>query len=185
MAVPTEVVPVTAEQLAESVPDDKRIELVRGEVVEMSPAGFDHGAIALAVGSILREFVRRRALGTVTAAETGFILSRDPDTVRAPDAAFVARERVVRQGRPEGFFEGAPDLAVEVVSPHDRDLEVEEKILDYLRAGTRMVWVIRPRSKTVTVYSSFSDIRVFLIHETLDGGDVLPGLEVPVRELFE
>jgi Uma2 family endonuclease len=185
MAVPAEMVLVTAEQLAETVPDDRRVELVKGEVVEMSPAGFDHGAIALAVGSILRDFVRSQRLGTVTAAETGFVLSRNPDTVRAPDAAFVARERVERQGRPEGFFEGAPDLAVEVVSPHDRDLQVEEKILDYLQAGTRMVWVVRPRSQTVTVYRSFSDIRVYLIDEALSGGDLLPGLEVPVRELFE
>jgi Uma2 family endonuclease len=185
MGLPAEVALVTAEQLASTIPGEKPLELVRGEVVEMSPAGFDHGAIALAVGSVLREFVRSHGLGTVTAAETGFILARDPDTVRAPDAAFVARERVGRQGRPEGFFEGAPDLAVEVVSPHDRDLEVEEKILDYLQAGTRMVWVVRPRNQTVTVYRSFSDIRVFLVDETLDGGDVLPGLEVPVSELFE
>lgn len=176
---------ITAEELERMPHHDRRVELVRGEVIEMAPAGFDHGSVALTIAVYLHAFVRQHKLGVVCAAETGFILSRNPDTVRAPDAAFVSAGRVAQQQRKEGFFDGPPDLAVEVVSPGDSAEEVEEKTLEYLQAGARLVWIVRPRARTITVYRSLKQVRVLTPDDTLDGDDVLPGFTVPVKEVFE
>jgi Uma2 family endonuclease len=183
MAVAAEV--MTAEALERMAPVDGHVELVRGELVMMTPAGHEHGAIALKVGAALLEHVRSRGLGTAYSAETGFVLARDPDTVRAPDAAFVTAERVARQTRREGFFEGAPDLAVEVISPSESDEAVHAKVLEYLRAGTRLVWVLHPRTRTVEAYRSLKDIRVLTVDDTLDGLDLLPDFVLPVADLFD
>ena len=175
---------VTAEEL-EQMPDNAHIELVKGEIVKMTPAGHEHGEIALAIGSLLREFVRRHKLGKTYGAETGFILSHNPDTVRAPDAAFVSAERAAKQKRREGFFDGAPDLAVEVVSPEDTVEEVDAKVLEYLQSGTKLVWIVHPKTQTITAYRSLDKVRVLTANDTLDGDDVLPGFAVPVKEIFE
>ena len=186
MAVAMEL--VTAEALEQMPMADAHIELVAGEIVSMSPAGPEHGEIALNIGSFVREFLRKHRLGKAYAAETGFILSRNPDTVRAPDVAFVTAERARRQTRGyplgQGFFDGAPDLAVEVVSPGDTDEAVQTKILEYLQAGTSVVWIVRPRTRTVTVYRSLSDIRVLTDQDTLTCDDLLPGFSVPVSDVF-
>lgn len=175
---------VSAEELF-ALPDDGfRYELVRGELRKMTPAGGRHGYLALEIGAELRNHVKANNLGRVFAAETGFLLASDPDTVRAPDAAFVRRERIEAVGVVEGYWPGAPDLAVEVISPNDAYTEVEEKVFDWLEAGTRMVMVVNPRRKAVTVYRSRSDIAVLTAEDTLDGGAVVPGWSVPVRELF-
>jgi Uma2 family endonuclease len=137
------------------------------------------------VNAVLRDFARQHRLGKVYAAETGFVLSRDPDTVRAPDAAFVVAERAAVQESRDGFFDGAPDLAVEVVSPSETEESIHAKVLDYLHAGTRLVWVIHPEAQTVTEYRSLSQIRVVTAEERLDGHDLLPGFSVAVMELFE
>jgi Uma2 family endonuclease len=176
---------ITAEELAQMPEEEGGIELVKGEVIKMSPAGYKLGEIAASILIFIGHFVRQRKLGKVYTAETGFILARNPDTVRAPDAAFVTTERVAQQRRSKGYFDGPPNLAVEVVSPDDTDEKVEEKILDYVQAGTKMVWVIRPRTQTITVYRSLSEIRVLTAADTLDGGDILPGFTVPVKEIFE
>ena len=176
---------VTAEELERMPQNDAHVELVRGEIIKMTPAGHEHGEVALAIGSALREFVRQHKLGKVYAAETGFVLSRNPDTVRAPDAAFVSAARAAQQKRREGFFDGAPDLAVEVMSPEDTVEEVEAKVLEYLRSGTRLVWVAHPRTQTITAYRSLDKVRVLTTNDTLDGDDVLPGFAVPVRDIFE
>ena len=176
---------ITAEELERMPQSDAHVELVKGEIIKMTPAGHEHGEIALAIGSGLREFVRQHKLGKVYAAETGFILSRDPDTVRAPDAAFVSTARAAQQKRREGFFDGAPDLAVEVMSPEDTVEEVEAKVLEYLRSGTKLVWVAHPRTKTITAYRSLDKVRVLTMNDTLDGDDVLPGFAVAIRDIFE
>ncbi len=176
---------VTAEELERMPKSDAHIELVKGEIIKTSPAGHDHGEIALTIGSLVREFARRDKLGKAYAAETGFLLSRNPDTVRAPDAAFVAAERAALQKRDQGFFDGAPDLAVEVMLPEDTIEEVEIKVLEYLHAGTKLVWVVHPRTRTVTVYRSLQNVRMLTINDTLDGADVLPGFAVEVKEVFE
>jgi Uma2 family endonuclease len=171
----------TAEQLLAAT-DLGRCELVRGELVMMSPAGFRHSRIALRIGSILMEYAERHGLGTVTNADCGFYIASNPDTVRAPDAAFVRAERIPAV-EPVGFFRGAPDLAVEVLSPDDRKREVLAKVQEWLAAGCQVVWVVDPDKETVAVYSS-SGAEHFQQSDTLSGRDVLPGFSLAVAEIF-
>jgi Uma2 family endonuclease len=134
------------------MPDDGlRYELVQGELRQMYPAGNVHGRVTRSVAWRLARYVDENQLGTVYAAETGFRLSTDPDSVRAPDVAFVSQARVEAVGEVEGFWPEAPDLAVEVVSPSDRYTDIEEKVFGWLEAGTKMV-VINPRQHSATVY---------------------------------
>lgn len=168
-----------------ALPDDAhRYELVHGALRRMSPAGNRHGRLIMNLSTPLDQFVRAHRLGVVYAAETGFILETNPDTLRAPDVAFVRAERAAPLRDTDGFFPGAPDLAVEFISPHDLYTEVDEKVLDYLRAGTRMVVIVNPRKAIVTVYRSHTDIRLLTAADTLDGGDVLPGWSFPVGDIF-
>jgi len=149
----------------------------------MSPAGSEHGAIALQTGSALLDFVKAHSLGAVLGAETGFQIAHDPDTVRALDVAFIRADRVGGK-RPQGFFPGAPDLAVEVLSPGDRASEVIAKVEDWLGAGCRAVWVIDPKTRTVTVYDDSRNAVILAATDTLDGGDLLPGFHRLVAEIF-
>ncbi len=159
-------------------------ELIRGELIMMTPAGFRHGRITCAVAATLRDFVQRRQMGVVTGAETGFLIARDPDTVRAPDVAFVGADRIP-ETEPVGFFPGAPDLAVEILSPNDAAGNVLAKVQDWLNANCRAVWVVDPHTRTVTVYRTRREISVLTETEMLDGAPVLPGFEVRVEELFK
>jgi Uma2 family endonuclease len=182
----TKTGPVTAEDLLAMPDDGFRYELVEGELRKMPPAGEEHGHIAMDIGTFLNVHVKANNLGRVYAAETGFKLASDPDTVLAPDAAFVRRERVERSGRIRGFRSGAPDLAVEVVSPNDRHGEVVEKALSWLEAGCRMVLVVEPERRTVTVYRSRQEIRILTAdaNDAIDGADVVPGWRLPLADLF-
>lgn len=172
---------MTADELLRLPRGAQRYELVRGELHPMAPAGGDHGYIALNIGSLLRDYVRAHGLGRVYAAETGFRIERNPDTVRAPDAAFVRAERV--QPSPS-YIDGAPDLVVEVVSPNDTYTEVTTKVAEWFRAGARLIWVINPTGNVVTVYTPDGKSLVAADGETLDGGDVIPGLGIAVRDIF-
>ena len=149
----------------------------------MSPAGFRHGRFAAEIAAAVANFVKPRGLGVVTGAETGFFIARDPDTVRAPDVGFVRADRLAGI-EPAGFFPGAPDVAVEVLSPSDRASEVNAKVRDWLDAGSRMVWVVDPENQTVAVYSSPSGAVILGASETLLGGEVLPGFTLPLGEIF-
>ena len=122
--------------------------------------------------------------GVCCGAETGFILQRTPDVVRAPDAAFVAGERIPATGVPTGLWPFAPDFAVEVASPSDRFTELQTKVAEYFHAGTRLVWIVEPATRTVHVYRAPHDLQTFGEEDELTGGDVLPGLRCPVRRLF-
>ncbi len=175
---------VGAEELLHIPDDGFRYELVRGELRRMNPAGSLHGRIAVRITWRLAQYVEKNRLGTVYAAETGFKLATDPDTVRAPDVAFVSRARVDAIGEVEGFWPEAPDLAVEVISPGDSYADVEEKVFDWLDAGTKMVVVVNPRQRSATVYKSPADIAVLAETDVLDGADVVPGFELAVREIF-
>ena len=175
---------ITADELLQRPDDGFRYELVKGELVKTAPAGREHGKLAMRIGWRLAQHVEANNLGEVLAAETGFKLASDPDTVRAPDAAFVRRERVAEAGDARGFWSGAPDLAVEVVSPGDTYSEVEDKVLDWLDAGTLMVVVVNPRQRTVTLYRSRADIVILTQSDILDGKDVVPGWSLPVADLF-
>ena len=182
MALPGQL--VTADQLLELPDDGRRRELVAGVVISEPPASFGHGGVAAEVFRRLIEFVRRENLGRVVSTETGFLLARDPDTVRAPDVAFVAHSSMERAGQIEGFFPGAPDLAVEVLSPTERPADVHAKVGDYLAAGTRLVWIIDPTRRQMRVHRSL--LRPSILDETamLDGEEVLPGFRVRVASLF-
>ncbi len=177
--------PVTAEDLLEMPDDGFRYELVRGELRKMPPAGHVHGRYASFIGGYLMMHVRANRLGRTYGAETGFLLASDPDHVRAPDAAFVRRERAEAAGDAPGFFPGAPDLAIEVVSPGDRYTEVDEKVADWLDAGTLAVVVVNPRRRTVNVHRSPTDVTALSESDTLDVSDVVPGWRMPVKEIFE
>jgi Uma2 family endonuclease len=121
----------------------------------------------------------------VATGEPGFRLTTDPDTVRAPDVAFVRHDRLPVGEAARGFFQGAPDLAVEVISPNDLYTEVDEKVGEWLEHGTRMVFVVNPRRQTVAVHRPGQPVRVLGIDDTLDGEDVIPGWIFPIRNLFD
>lgn len=176
--------PVTADELLD-MPDDGLLrELVDGEVWVTPPPGEEHGVVAAEILLSLGNHVRSHALGRVLAAETGFRIGTDPDTVLAPDAAFVSRERIEQAAIGKGYRLGAPDLAVEVVSPGDTFAKVETKVARYLDAGCRMVVVVNPERRAATVYRSRDEIILLTENDVLDGGDVVPGWRVPLRELF-
>lgn len=174
----------TADDLLRMPDDGFRYELINGELHQTAPAGEEHGSAAMSVGGSLHAYVRAHNLGKVYAAETGFRLATDPDTVRAPDVAFITRERIEATGIAKGYREGAPDLVVEVISPNDLYTEVDEKVTEWLQAGTRMVVVVNPRKRSITVYRSTSDIRILSENDTFDGGDVVPGWTLPVQDIF-
>lgn len=175
--------PMSADQLL-LLPHDgrQRYELVAGELRTRSPAGYEHGTRASA---LLYVHVEQHNLGEVTAAETGFIIRRNPDTVRAPDAGFVSNDTLQQFGRPtRGYYPHGPDLAVEVLSPDESQAEIDEKIEDWFAGGARSVWIVNPRRKTVTVYRSLEEIRVLTERDVLESEDVVTGFTCPVARLF-
>ena len=243
MVVSVAKTPVTADELpalsARLSALGKRAELVGGGLVVMAPAGGRHGEVAHTLALFIGNHVRKRNLGRVFAAETGFVLRRDPDTVRAPDVAFVAAERLQAEETPAGFLESAPDLAIEVVSPGDAATAVRDKqpvvkspalhrdgrrarltrreegayraicdrrttpsggmrrpanaggtfatgckVQDWLEAGTRLVWVVCPRTRSVVVHRPGRPAEALRDDDDLQGGSVLPDFAVPVRDLF-
>ncbi len=175
----------TAQELFELPDDGKRYELVGGELREMVPAGARHGDAAAALTILLGQHVRAQQLGRLLAAETGFRISRNPDTVRAPDVSFVAQERVPPGGPPEGYWGLAPDLAVEVVSPNDTAAGVQSKVQMWLESGVRLVWVVYPDTRSVVVYESLKEISTFTAGDASSGGSVVHGFECKVSEIFE
>ena len=175
---------MTADELFHLPDDGWRYALVEGELQRMTPAGFDHGAVIMNVAAPLAQYVRRRGLGVVCGAETGFVLARRPDTVLAPDAAFVRRERIPVSGRPPAFWEGAPDLAVEVVLPGDTRPEVAAKVTAWLTAGTRVVWVVDPGRRSVTIHEPGAAPRRLAASDVVDGGTLVPGFRLPVADVF-
>ena len=158
--------------------------MVKGKVYEMAPAGGRHGYTSNRTAVRLTVHIDLAGLGHVFTAETGFILRRDPDTVRAPDVSFVSRDRLSADEIPDGFIELVPDLVVEVVSPHDRRSEIREKVEEWLRAGVRLVWVIYPVTRSADVYRSLDDVSHLSEDDVLDGQDVVPGFACRLGELF-
>ena len=173
---------VSAEELLDVPDDGLRRELVDGVVRTMAPAGAMHGRTGASLLRLVANHVEDNGLGAVFTAETGFRISRDPDTVRAPDVAFVRAERVAKADVP-GFPDLAPDLVAEVVSPGDRATEVTEKALAWLDAGVRLVWLVDRPTRSVTVHSPGAT-RVLRDDDVLDGGDVLPGFTLPLARLW-
>jgi Uma2 family endonuclease len=174
---------MTAEDLYALPDDDQDYELVEGRLVVSEPPGFGHGEIALHIGAMLLGFVRPRGLGAVV-VESGYVLARRPDTVRGPDVSFVRADRRPAREVAHRYYEGAPDLAVEILSPDDRATEVARKVAGYLRAGTQAVWVVDPEDRTVVVHTPDGLARMHGPDATLDGGAALPGFACVVAELF-
>ena len=177
--------PMTAKDLLLMPDDGYRYELIRGELKKMSPAGNYHGRLASNVNVPLGGYVRTNDLGRTYVADTGYLISSDPDTVRAPDVAFISRERLEEIGETDGYWPGAPDLVVEVISPNDRYTEVEEKVAEWLEAGAGMVIVVNPRRRSVRVHRSLSDVIDLAEGDVIDGADVVPGWTLPISEIFE
>ena len=174
---------MTADELLHASIPNKRTELVRGVLVVREPPGGRHGFVAMNLGAELAVHVKRTGAGAVFAAETGFKIATDPDTVRAPDVAFVARERV-SAAVTRGYPAFAPDLAVEVLSPDDRAGEVLAKIADWLSAGTKLVWVVDPERRLARIYRADRRDTVIAADGTLDGEDVLPGFSCTLASIL-
>jgi len=175
---------ITADELLHMPDDGYKYELVAGRLRKMTPAGSLHGVVGMRLAIALGAYVDDQHLGVLFAADTGFKLASNPDTVRAPDIAFVARERIPAGGIPTAYWPGAPDLAVEVLSPTDVRSEVDEKIDEYLRSGVRLVWFVNPFERRVTVHRPGKRPLVLEEHNSVDGGDVLPGFNYPLARLF-
>ena len=177
---------MTADEMFDMPDDGRRYELIQGELIELTPPpGSQHGFVAAKVGARLAGFVEPRELGSVFAAETGFLISTEPDTVRAPDAAFVCANRIPKDGLPPGYLQLAPDIVVEVVSPSDRATDVQDKVRAWLDAGSRLVWVAYPSTKSVMAYRVNGQVTVVQGDQVLDGDPVLDEFSIPVSELFE
>jgi Uma2 family endonuclease len=159
--------------------EGKRIELVEGEITIMHPPGGTHGSTTLKVGRPIGDFVEDHQLGEVT-VETGYHPPDDPHNLFAPDVAFIRAEHAPVPW-PDGYIPVMPDLAIEIVSPNDRAGEIHEKVMRYLRAGTLMVWVFYPASENVVVHTASGSKT---IDDTLDGGDILPGFKLAVKDVF-
>jgi Uma2 family endonuclease len=174
---------ITAEELLK-MGDIGRCELIYGELVMMSPAGFSHGEIALRIGRLLGNFVEEHDLGVVLAAETGFVVERDPDLVRAPDASFVHKDRVPKTAWNK-YFPGVPDLAVEVVSPDDTKREIAEKVNMWLAHGTISCWVADPASMTIMIHRAGEKPLRLATRDKITREPALPGLVLPVSRIFK
>ena len=175
---------MTADELMELPDDGNLYELSRGMLVCMSPSSYGPSRVAGKVLVKMGSFIDEHKLGDYGTAEGGFRLASDPDTVRAPDVWFVRAARVPPGGNPEGFYDGPPDLAVEVLSPSDRFSKVAQKIRDYLEANTPLLWYFDPESRTVAVFHPGRPVRFLDQNDALDGEDVLPGFRLPLEEIF-
>ncbi len=175
--------PITGEELA-ALGDIGRTELVKGEIIYLMPTGHPHsfyeGNITIALGIFVRE---HKLLGRVLPGEVGIYTQRHPDTVRGADVAFISHERLA-QVQSKSFLDVCPELIVEVMSPDDTWDEVHEKLEEYFAVGAKLIWVVAPRRQRLHVYRSLTDLDVLTVQDTLTGGEVLPGFQVPVAELF-
>ena len=173
---------ITADDLLRLHLPDKRTELIRGRLVVRDPGGARHGAVAMRLGYRIMAHVDAHDLGRVYAAETGFKIEADPDTVRAPDVAFIAKHRLP-EVEPRGYPAWAPDLAVEVLAHDDHPAETLEKIAQWLKAGVRLVWVVDAERRTGRVYRADGSEALLDPNDALDGEEVLPGFRLPLAEL--
>jgi len=173
----------TADELLEWYEPGKRAELVRGQLIVSEPPGARHGSVANRLAFLITKHADAHDLGRVYAAETGFWIEDAPDTVRAPDVAFVSKARLPN-GDPDGYARFVPDLVVEVLSPSDRAGKVGEKVRDWLAAGVRLVWVVDPRKQSVRVYREDGSETMITGDQTLDAEPVLPGFRCGLDEAF-
>ncbi len=182
MAAPPRL--LSAEEFAALPREGLRLELIRGELHAMPPAFSDHGSAAMQLGAYLAAYILSHDLGRVYAAETGFLLARNPDTVRAPDFAYIQASRVTPEATAPNWNPVIPDLVVEVVSSSDRPSDVKDKVEMWLSAGVRLVWVVWPATRTVDQHRPGEAARSLSATDTLDGANVVPGFTLPVASVF-
>ena len=175
---------LTADDLWNMPGNGEGYELVQGELRPMAPSGQDHSSIGVNLLIPLGAFVKEKKLGRVTTADGGYLINRTPDTVRAPDIGFVRSDRLPNGRSTLKYFPGPPDLAVEIISPHDVYADVDEKVREFLDAGTRLVWVVNPRRQSVTIFRNDNTITALRPTDTLSGEEVLPGFSMIVSEIF-
>ena len=189
MVMPAEKQYISAEEFLELVDQpqyqDRRLELVEGEIVEMSLPGGEHGVITMRLSVKIANHVDANDLGWVTAADTGFILARNPagrSTVRGLDIAFISKAKAPKP-LPRGWIEIPPDLAVEVISPGNSADDIHKKVRELLRAGASVIWIVYAETRTVVVHTSAGAV-TYEESDTLSGGDALPGFEIRVGDIF-
>lgn len=176
---------LTADELFRLPEDASRwCELVEGEIVRTPIPYFAHSVAAQLASSLLHDFVKRAQAGKFIGVRVGYFIGRNPDTVLAPDGAFIRKSRFAAIGVPEGYFPEAPAFVFEVVSPNECVSEVARKMRRWLEGGVELAWVIDPSARAVTVYQALDDIQVLTEKDTLTGGSVLPGFECRVADLF-
>ena len=173
----------TVEDL-EAMAEDERFELIQGELVPLSPIGRPHGTLLFNVGSPLFAHVEENRLGNVYGGEIGVILHRDPDTVLAPDIAFVRGEPIPLENEEEGYIPFAPDLVIEIASPSDSRPALRRNVARYHEAGVPNVWLVEYRSRTVSKFPLGGTEQVLTEADVLGGGDVVPGFRLPVADIF-
>jgi Uma2 family endonuclease len=161
-----------------------RYELINGELEKTMSAGFPHGRITMRLAGPLSEWIWTHDLGEIFAAETGFQLTFEPDTVLAPDISFITKERLEQVGETERFWPGAPDLVVEVLSPGDRPSKVNKKTSLWLSHGTKQVWIVNPKDRTVRIHRSLTDTTTFSGSDYLEAQDLLPGFRLSLDRIF-
>jgi Uma2 family endonuclease len=176
---------VTADDLLQSTELRGRHELIEGRLVEVPPAGYEHGNRAAVMIYFLVDYARSTRRGRVQTSETGYRTRQDERTVRAPDASFMPFTKVPAEQKPQGYLDIPPDVVVEVISPYDSAEEVEQKTQEWLNFGVLMVVNVYPVSQRIHVFRTDASPVILTIDNTLDGGDVLPGFSVPIRQLFE
>jgi Uma2 family endonuclease len=163
--------------------DGSKQELVRGKVVTMPGPGWEHGEVQVNIATAIKLFLKANPIGRV-ATESGAITERKPDTVRGPDVSYYSKERLPLDKRVVGYHDELPDLCVEVMSPSNSLKQLKSKAKEYLFAGVRMIWIIDPEERTVTIITEPLESRTLEPDATLDGGDVLPGFSCKVADLF-
>lgn len=176
---------LTAEDLLRLNSEGIKGELIRGVLCETVSVGKIHGRIAMTFGSALVAYVRPRRLGTVIGSDAGVLVQRNPDTVREPDIAYISAERLPLDDQSDGYLEVAPELVVEIVSPSDREQEVNDKTLMWLSLGVTMVIEVYPAERAVMVHRADGPAVTLTGDDVLDGGDVLPGFRLPLSEIFD
>lgn len=175
----------SVEDLYELPDDGLHYELIGGRLVAEPSPGAQHGVVAATLVGFLAHYLRDHRHGVVLTCDTGFVLHRSPDTVRAPDVAFIRRERYLNLQEPRKAIPGAPDLAIEVLSPNNREQEMHAKVADYLAAGTTLVWIVDPEHEHVCSYRNLFEPQWHTGPDTLSAEDLLPGFSLTVSQIFE
>lgn len=174
---------MTAEEFMQLPRGESQHELINGELTTMVLPGLPHGRMQARIVGALWQFVWENDLGEVY-GELGFQLTVDPDTVLGPDVSFISKQRLQRAGEVSGYWQGPPDIAVEIVSPRDTLPKVRERTSQWLGFGTKQVWIVNPKDGTVTVHRSPSDATTFSGSDYLEAEDLLPGFRLSLDRIF-